>query len=960
MTPGSEVPPASTPLSTINMSSPLPLQDWNQAFMLSTPVRPTSRHTPSKTNWKLGTAQRTPQARTPAALRTPTLSTRRVQQGASLASTPAQCGQRVMPRSKTSDLIAPSLANLPNALDADYWLKKIQIQEQLGMYKAAVDLFELAVKRDVRPATTISRAYGEFLIRHNLPGPTGTSNATMPLNATRRTQVQRRTRFADEEQENSAGQNIISPTKFTATKPKRKCPPARRQSHVHFQTPEANVVSEAADPYQDERNNSSKAGSTPFHAKAMRRVSFAATNQAADTRSVAAEEPSDSLLSASTCDLAKRWLGHSNEELQFPVDHSASESHQVAAPTDGQVRADAAADAFGSEAQHTEEDDDDDNSSIGTVSVAAGSTPYLNRSMLSAALQAANPSDSLPDTVEGGMDRVQGTDLSSMMARLLSPEPDAQDEAARYSEDYDEVVHEHLLIDHGSAGATLPCRPGSLLSNTLSPETGAIHLTPAVLHGAPTALHGDGTDATCTPGDGTGLYAIDPTAVTPLCLDLDSLQISGTSSRPASITPSSPTHGDDAAASPEASIPFSLPSGLSAVRDTPALQGARMGWNRSVFDTTGDGMSPELLGWYEKQGFDQTPVVETTPGPTPPEAEPEQPAPSFQFLRTPASLVQSKHAAEPFALGKAVRVKTPANRPRVGKSELKGLIGNSPPRKAQDMGSIALLSPVRADGRLTNQLGAAKVVTPVRRSARKSLATPLIASMLRETEFAYAPNEALPRRRPSMFESPTPYTEDAAASVQDDDDNASTRTSITGVSLAGDLSIPAESPVLQAEASAATYSSSRLSSQSLSPVPQTLPDASTLLDAALSPNMAVDTMAFYGALHQLHAESSLTAGDEEGSSQVGTYAEGEVTNGDTAAGLVTPPPTAQSKLKSPQGPKTRSKSARKGLPLPIPASTGPRRRRTVDSPSLSPTEVKIRDGLRRSARLQRESKNSAP
>jgi len=221
--------------------------------------------------------------------------------------------------------------------------------------------------------------------------------------------------------------------------PKKKGQPARRQSHVHFQTPEANVVSEAADPYQDERNNSSKAGSTPFQAKSMRRVSFAATDQAADTRSAAAEEPSDSSLSASTCDLAKRWLGHSNEELQFPVDQSASESHQVAAGTDGQVAADAAADTFGSEAQHTEESDDDENSSIGTVSVAAGSTPYLNRSVLSAALQAATPSDSLPDTVEGSMDRAQGTDLSSMMARLFSPEPDAQDEAAGPSEDYDQV-----------------------------------------------------------------------------------------------------------------------------------------------------------------------------------------------------------------------------------------------------------------------------------------------------------------------------------------------------------------------------------------------------------------------------------------------------------------------------------------------------------------------------------------
>ena len=71
-------------------------------------------------------------------------------------------------------------------------------------------------------------------------------------------------------------------------------------------------------------------------------------------------------------------------------------------------------------------------------------------------------------------------------------------------------------------------------------------------------------------------------------------------------------------------------------------------------------MSPELLGWHEKQGLDQTPVMEATPGSTHPEAEPEQPAPSFHFLRAPASVVKSKHAAESSALGKAVRVKTPA------------------------------------------------------------------------------------------------------------------------------------------------------------------------------------------------------------------------------------------------------------------------------------------------------------
>lgn len=49
------------------------------------------------------------------------------------------------------------------------------------------------------------------------------------------------------------------------------------------------------------------------------------------------------------------------------------------------------------------------------------------------------------------------------------------------------------------------------------------------------------------------------------------------------------------------------------------------------------------------------------------------------------------------------------SRARVSKSELKGLGANSPPRAARDMGSIALLSPVRADSHINRQLGAAKV-----------------------------------------------------------------------------------------------------------------------------------------------------------------------------------------------------------------------------------------------------------
>ena len=70
------------------------------------------------------------------------------------------------------------------------------------------------------------------------------------------------------------------------------------------------------------------------------------------------------------------------------------------------------------------------------------------------------------------------------------------------------------------------------------------------------------------------------------------------------------------------------------------------------------------------------------------------------------------------------------SRPRVGKTELKRLVGKSPPGAGPDMGSIALLSPVRADGRLTNQLGAAKV-PHVLAERRKEKTTPFGINLMR-------------------------------------------------------------------------------------------------------------------------------------------------------------------------------------------------------------------------------------
>ena len=71
-------------------------------------------------------------------------------------------------------------------------------------------------------------------------------------------------------------------------------------------------------------------------------------------------------------------------------------------------------------------------------------------------------------------------------------------------------------------------------------------------------------------------------------------------------------------------------------------------------------MSPELLGWHERQGLDSSQTSPASPKSVARRLELQQQLANFQFLRAPASALKSKKAAELSTLGKAVRVKTPA------------------------------------------------------------------------------------------------------------------------------------------------------------------------------------------------------------------------------------------------------------------------------------------------------------
>lgn len=188
----------------------------------------------------------------------------------------------------------------------------------------------------------------------------------------------------------------------------------RRDSRVHFQTPEANVVSEASDPLQDDRNNSSEAGSTPFQkARPARRVSFAAQDCAGMVRNDSAFNTSKSR--SSQADIASIRQGSHNvadtDAAVLSANRSAG-SRENAAPSSHQAAHDSI--AAGKPGHVSSE-----------LIAAPGSTPYLKRSNLSAALQAIE-ADANTTASNADVKTVQ-SDLSFRMSQLLQPGLQQQD-----------------------------------------------------------------------------------------------------------------------------------------------------------------------------------------------------------------------------------------------------------------------------------------------------------------------------------------------------------------------------------------------------------------------------------------------------------------------------------------------------------------------------------------------------
>lgn len=88
----------------------------------------------------------------------------------------------------------------------------------------------------------------------------------------------------------------------------------------------------------------------------------------------------------------------------------------------------------------------------------------------------------------------------------------------------------------------------------------------------------------------TGLSSSSTVALTPLCRDMGSLQLSARllSQMPDEVTPASTVNGDDGCSTLSPARAFSLPTGISLEAGTPAFPRTRTGWNHSVCEAPGD------------------------------------------------------------------------------------------------------------------------------------------------------------------------------------------------------------------------------------------------------------------------------------------------------------------------------------------------------------------------------------
>ncbi|GAB4820054.1 hypothetical protein N2152v2_007100 [Parachlorella kessleri] len=728
-----------------------------------------------------------------------------------------------------SGLRAEGLDALPNALEADYWLRKAAAEENGGDLEAAYQVLKQALDRDVRPVTDVLRAMQDLSKRMEpqeasaedagnvlaevgnraptrftpsktgltgkavrvpsrfarTPGAAAPAAAAVPYAGTATTaakptltSVLKRLTFsaakpglatAGAESSSSATphphrQRHVSFGAGTVSPAAR--PALRRQSHVHFQTPQPTIEEgEAAESPAPSKVNSVNAGRTPYDARLsglLHRYKLPGTPEVpssdegnsdddADQEPVG-RSPSWRDLSASLSvpdsikGLAKKYssdvesiLGLSSPELSplatTPLstlaarsEHSAGASPPLAPTPHHLLEGWQSNGVYESPSQ-----------TAGVTVAAAPAASSPSPAALAPKCAAEEKLTPVPQDMDAACEGTVTTHLAEpLLAGDVSPISGAIHLAAAAPADFlpaeiqdaSSPVNQAQTPLSNSAAATsdIDMSPLTIGRSPAEDEELNISATPSYFDGVPRDAAGIPliTPATVTVARGGQLNSAtfrDDGLAANLFETFESPKLAGSSAI------SEVGVGTDFTFAPN---PTQSSLEQDDEGDTPNLQ------PRASSDEEGESVegfafvaSPEILGHEEEQHLVAGSVGEAG-------------------AHVPRSALK---AQQPLAvdgtplLGRAQRVPSPTKMPRGSAAkEVRALLAGlslEDREEVEGRGTLAMLSPVRAHSHLRAQLGVDKVVTPVRRSVRHQIPHAPLPDLLEQTNFSYVPNEAL-------------------------------------------------------------------------------------------------------------------------------------------------------------------------------------------------------------------------
>ncbi|BDA47696.1 hypothetical protein COCOBI_10-5470 [Coccomyxa sp. Obi] len=767
-----------------NQSLSLDLPNWNEALKLSSPNLP--RHKPARTSSKLGPPQRTPQARKPN-FKAPALATsaQRLPRGSTPANTPEHGANNTYAMQRQTARVS----NFPISADAKYWTDLAKAMEDRGDLLGAAATLETALGRlgPISPIMKATSALQAKMLGQKPAAPQSTSLKLYPSlrqDGANKEKKEKTIRFAGPLVEDSipvqkkADSCAVTPQHIASGTDKKD-----RTPHVRFCTP---AVEPTKIPKTPLHSRSSNAGSTPFHSGGSRHCLSEHSDDSDDT---------DLIESGSPNTVTRRLLAPIlMEKIEDMKNDKADQGgRDEDAQTDGLPQDDGPAmsnisDSDCMDGVHRFMLENEVSPTSGAVKVPfQGVVSHsMNAEPITPHAASASP---LSESADMEVGWTAGKDFN-FRSPIPAPTPDLNLQATP-------ALRTRLPLPlQGDATPSMCINP--LYKSTNTPSTAnsdapnTAQYTPAVpadpmFYATPA----NGVAPMATPLMSAlaakTLFSAGPTIEEePEAMDQDCEPVKTASAEVqeqphkevaiqqepgnAAVQGEGPvqptvTENPERSQMEDSQDEDANPEQPSSSDDATSMQSqtsAQQEHARNLADTDSTPPAADVPTEQQTEASEEFAAQLTAAPGTPVVQQPDQAQQDFSFAaarrafpRTPASAVRrSRPEADdaPTPIRNPLRIATPARaRPRVGHSEIRSLLQDPhapSPAQAAALGSRNALSPMRARPSMRAGLGQAQLVTPKRRSVRKSVAAVphSTGKMLAAAGFAYTPNAALAGR----------------------------------------------------------------------------------------------------------------------------------------------------------------------------------------------------------------------